>query len=148
MTESVLVSEQQFFFFPLRPQHDPKERLTFPSFTFVSQFVSELKESSDSSPSLSLNSQLSDNINKHFISSHLFHLILSMYPWSKKKKKRMCLQASADTAEHAVLSDLDLSLSPTGKVVKQVGDSLPVTMEKTASGDVTVSWTKVRGCGC
>lgn len=43
-------------------------------------------------------------------------------------------------------SDLDLDLSPTGKVVKTAGDSLPVTMEKTASGDVTVSWTKVRGC--
>lgn len=45
-------------------------------------------------------------------------------------------------------SDLDLNLSPTGKVVKNVGDSLPVTMEKDASGEVAVFWTKVRGCGC
>lgn len=39
--------------------------------------------------------------------------------------------------------DLDLSLSPTGKVVKKAGDSLPVTVEKKASGDISVSWTKV-----
>uniref|UniRef100_A0A8D2ZPE3 Activated leukocyte cell adhesion molecule a n=1 Tax=Scophthalmus maximus TaxID=52904 RepID=A0A8D2ZPE3_SCOMX len=37
---------------------------------------------------------------------------------------------------------LDLSLSPTGKVVKTVGDTLPVKMEKNSSGDAKVSWTK------
>lgn len=42
-----------------------------------------------------------------------------------------------------VFSDLDLSLSPTGKVVKTVGDTLPLKMEKISSGDVTVSWKKV-----
>lgn len=44
-------------------------------------------------------------------------------------------------------SDLDLSLSPTGKVVKTVGDTLPVKMEKNSSGDAKVSWTKVMGAG-
>uniref|UniRef100_A0A8D3C761 Activated leukocyte cell adhesion molecule a n=1 Tax=Scophthalmus maximus TaxID=52904 RepID=A0A8D3C761_SCOMX len=39
---------------------------------------------------------------------------------------------------------LDLSLSPTGKVVKTVGDTLPVKMEKNSSGDAKVSWTKLR----
>ncbi|NP_001092128.1 CD166 antigen homolog A [Takifugu rubripes] len=43
-----------------------------------------------------------------------------------------------------VVNYLDLTLSPTGKVVKTVGESLPVTVEKTASGDVQVSWTKDR----
>ncbi|KAM8742740.1 CD166 antigen homolog A isoform 1-T2 [Acanthopagrus schlegelii] len=41
-----------------------------------------------------------------------------------------------------VVSYLDLSLSPTGKVVKTVGDTLPLKMEKISSGDVKVSWTK------
>lgn len=42
-----------------------------------------------------------------------------------------------------VFSDLDLSLSPTGKVVKTVGDTLALKMEKVAPGDVKVLWTKV-----
>lgn len=46
-----------------------------------------------------------------------------------------------------VFSDLDLSLSPTGKVVKTVGDTLTVKMEKSASGDAHMSWTKVMGAG-
>ncbi|XP_070773541.1 CD166 antigen homolog A [Enoplosus armatus] len=46
-----------------------------------------------------------------------------------------------DTQSIAV-SYLDLSLSPTGKLVKTVGDSLPVKMEKNSSGDAKVSWTK------
>nr|XP_019941071.1 PREDICTED: CD166 antigen [Paralichthys olivaceus] len=37
---------------------------------------------------------------------------------------------------------LDLSLSPTGKVMKRVGDTLSVKMEKSNSGDAKVSWTK------
>lgn len=37
---------------------------------------------------------------------------------------------------------LDLSLSPSGKVVKKVGDTLPVKMEKSSSGNAKVSWTK------
>ncbi|KAM9348266.1 CD166 antigen homolog A [Symphorus nematophorus] len=40
------------------------------------------------------------------------------------------------------VSYLDLTLSPTGKVVKTVGDALSLQMEKDASGDVKVSWTK------
>uniref|UniRef100_H3BXC9 Activated leukocyte cell adhesion molecule a n=1 Tax=Tetraodon nigroviridis TaxID=99883 RepID=H3BXC9_TETNG len=47
-----------------------------------------------------------------------------------------------EASQNVVVSYLDLSLSPTGKVVKNVGDSLNVTMEKAASGNVTVSWTK------
>lgn len=41
-------------------------------------------------------------------------------------------------------SDLDLNLSTTGKVVKTVGDSFSLDMDMTASGDVKVSWSKVR----
>uniref|UniRef100_A0A665TNL8 CD166 antigen homolog A-like n=1 Tax=Echeneis naucrates TaxID=173247 RepID=A0A665TNL8_ECHNA len=41
-----------------------------------------------------------------------------------------------------VSSDLDLSLSPTGKIVKTVGDTLSVKIEKSASGDTKVSWAK------
>ncbi|KAM3868720.1 CD166 antigen homolog A [Diretmus argenteus] len=37
---------------------------------------------------------------------------------------------------------LDLSLSPTGKVVKTQGNKLEVKMEKAASDDVKVTWTK------
>ncbi|XP_070700273.1 CD166 antigen homolog A isoform X2 [Pempheris klunzingeri] len=40
------------------------------------------------------------------------------------------------------VSYLDLSVSPTGKVVKTVGDTLSVKMAKNASGDAEVSWTK------
>lgn len=45
-----------------------------------------------------------------------------------------------------IFLDLDLTLSPTGKVVRTVGESLPVIVEKMASGDVQVFWTKVRDC--
>lgn len=40
------------------------------------------------------------------------------------------------------VSYLDLSLNPTGKVVKTVGDTLSVKIEKSASGEATVSWRK------
>lgn len=46
-----------------------------------------------------------------------------------------------------VFSDLDLSLSHTGKVVKTLGDTLSVKTEKNASGDTKVSWTKVMVLG-
>lgn len=45
------------------------------------------------------------------------------------------------------LLDLDLSLSPSGKIVKKVGDSLTVKMEKNASGAVKESWSKVTCAG-
>ncbi|XP_022601623.1 CD166 antigen [Seriola dumerili] len=48
------------------------------------------------------------------------------------------LQASQTIA----VGYLDLSLSPTGKVVKTVGDTLSVEMEKSASGDTKVTWAK------
>lgn len=38
---------------------------------------------------------------------------------------------------------MDLSLTPTGRVVKTKGDTLSVMMEKRASADTKVSWTKV-----
>ncbi|XP_056140889.1 CD166 antigen homolog A [Lampris incognitus] len=47
-----------------------------------------------------------------------------------------------EASRSLVVNYLDLSLSPTGRVVKRVGDSLVVRMEKNASSDVTVSWTK------
>ncbi|XP_060912085.1 CD166 antigen homolog A isoform X1 [Labrus mixtus] len=40
------------------------------------------------------------------------------------------------------VSYLDLSLSPTGNIVKTVGDTLSVKVEKISSGDTKVSWTK------
>ncbi|CAL8364448.1 unnamed protein product [Lota lota] len=45
-------------------------------------------------------------------------------------------------AQSIDVSYLDLSLSPTGKVLKRIGDKLNVTMEKNTSGDAKVSWTK------
>lgn len=39
-------------------------------------------------------------------------------------------------------TDLDLSLSPTGEVVKKVGETLSVKIEKSTSGDVKELWKK------
>lgn len=50
-----------------------------------------------------------------------------------------------EAAENIAVSYLDLSLSPTGKVLKTVGDALEVKMEKNSSGDSKVSWTKDNG---
>lgn len=47
-----------------------------------------------------------------------------------------------EASQSIEVSYLDLSLSPTGKVVKTVGDTLSVKMEKSASGDASVSWKK------
>ncbi|XP_040908047.1 CD166 antigen homolog A [Toxotes jaculatrix] len=47
-----------------------------------------------------------------------------------------------EASQSIVVSYLDLSLSPTGKIVKTVGDVLSVKMEKNSSGDAKVSWTK------
>uniref|UniRef100_A0A8C2WTQ2 Activated leukocyte cell adhesion molecule a n=1 Tax=Cyclopterus lumpus TaxID=8103 RepID=A0A8C2WTQ2_CYCLU len=47
-----------------------------------------------------------------------------------------------EASQSIVVNYMDLSLTPTGKVVKAVGDTLTVTMEKSASGDAQVSWTK------
>lgn len=47
-----------------------------------------------------------------------------------------------EASQNIVVSYMDLSLTPTGKVVKAVGDTLSVKMEKNASGDAEVSWTK------
>ncbi|KAK6316572.1 hypothetical protein J4Q44_G00119720 [Coregonus suidteri] len=47
-----------------------------------------------------------------------------------------------EASEKIVVSYLDLSLSPTGKVVKMVRETLVVKMEQNASGDAKVSWTK------
>lgn len=43
-----------------------------------------------------------------------------------------------------MLPDLDLSLSPTGEVVKNVGETLSVKIEKSTSGDAKELWKKVR----
>lgn len=42
------------------------------------------------------------------------------------------------------LSDLDMSLSPSGKVMKSAGESLALNLQTDASGELRVSWTKVR----
>ncbi|KAM6983477.1 CD166 antigen homolog A [Tautogolabrus adspersus] len=47
-----------------------------------------------------------------------------------------------EATQSILVSYLDLSLSPTGKIVKTLGDTLFVKMEKNASGDAKVSWTK------
>ncbi|XP_034539505.1 CD166 antigen homolog [Notolabrus celidotus] len=47
-----------------------------------------------------------------------------------------------EAVQSIAVSYLDLSLSPTGKVVKAVGDTLSVKMEKVASDEAEVSWTK------
>lgn len=41
------------------------------------------------------------------------------------------------------LSDLDLSLNPSGEVTKQIGDTLPVSCTISASRNATVVWMKV-----
>lgn len=38
-----------------------------------------------------------------------------------------------------------MTLTPTGRVQKKVGDTLVVKLLKDASGDAKVSWTKVNG---
>lgn len=40
--------------------------------------------------------------------------------------------------------DLDLSVSPTGRILKNVGETLEMTVEKNASSEIHVTWTKVR----
>uniref|UniRef100_UPI003AADE22D CD166 antigen homolog A n=1 Tax=Centroberyx gerrardi TaxID=166262 RepID=UPI003AADE22D len=47
-----------------------------------------------------------------------------------------------EATQNIVVSYLDLSLTPTGTVLKTVGDTLAVKMEKDASGDAKLSWTK------
>uniref|UniRef100_A0A3Q0T9H8 Activated leukocyte cell adhesion molecule a n=1 Tax=Amphilophus citrinellus TaxID=61819 RepID=A0A3Q0T9H8_AMPCI len=47
-----------------------------------------------------------------------------------------------EASENIVVSYLDLSLSPSGKVVKSVGETLSVNMETSSSGDAKVLWTK------
>ncbi|XP_078121778.1 CD166 antigen homolog A isoform X2 [Sander vitreus] len=47
-----------------------------------------------------------------------------------------------EASQSIAVGYLDLSLTPSGKVVKAVGDPLPVKIEKNASGDPKVSWTK------
>ncbi|XP_030603025.1 CD166 antigen homolog [Archocentrus centrarchus] len=47
-----------------------------------------------------------------------------------------------EASENIVVSYLDLSLSPSGKVVKSVGETLSVNMETSSSGDAKVLWMK------
>lgn len=41
---------------------------------------------------------------------------------------------------------LDVSLTPTGKVLKKLGENLVVSLEKNSSNEAKVTWTKVRDC--
>ncbi|KAL2095407.1 hypothetical protein ACEWY4_010126 [Coilia grayii] len=47
--------------------------------------------------------------------------------------------------QEIVVNYLDLSLSPSGMVLKNVGDTLVVDVQKNTSGDAQVSWTKNNG---
>ncbi|KAM7374924.1 hypothetical protein PAMP_007555 [Pampus punctatissimus] len=47
-----------------------------------------------------------------------------------------------EASKSIVVNYLDLSLNPTGKVVKTLGDTLSVKAEKSALGDAMMSWTK------
>ncbi|KAM3601332.1 uncharacterized protein V6R79_010849 [Siganus canaliculatus] len=47
-----------------------------------------------------------------------------------------------EDSQNIVINYLDLNLNPTGEIVKRKGDTLSVKMEKIASGNVTISWTK------
>lgn len=47
-----------------------------------------------------------------------------------------------EASQNVVVSFLDLSLTPTGKIVKTVGDTLSVKVQKSSSGDAKESWTK------
>ncbi|KAJ8399039.1 hypothetical protein AAFF_G00417060 [Aldrovandia affinis] len=48
-------------------------------------------------------------------------------------------------AKNISVNYLDVSLVPSGNIVKTVGESLPVTVQKNGSGEVKVSWTKDNG---
>ncbi|XP_042561990.1 CD166 antigen homolog A-like, partial [Clupea harengus] len=50
--------------------------------------------------------------------------------------------ASLLASHNITIHYLDVSLSPSGRVVKSAGETLPVTLQKDASSKVTVSWTK------
>ncbi|XP_064207262.1 CD166 antigen homolog A isoform X1 [Anguilla rostrata] len=45
-------------------------------------------------------------------------------------------------AKNVTVNFLDISLDPSGKIVRTVGESLAVTVQMNSSGDVKVSWTK------
>nr|XP_020477401.1 CD166 antigen homolog isoform X1 [Monopterus albus]XP_020477402.1 CD166 antigen homolog isoform X1 [Monopterus albus] len=47
-----------------------------------------------------------------------------------------------EASQSITVSYLDLNLSPTGKVVKIVGDTLSVKVDKSTSSDPRISWTK------
>ncbi|XP_030648067.1 CD166 antigen homolog A [Chanos chanos] len=47
--------------------------------------------------------------------------------------------------QNIVVNYLDFRLSPSGRVLKNAGDTLEVVMEKNASGDAKVIWTKDNG---
>ncbi|XP_053188025.1 CD166 antigen homolog A [Scomber japonicus] len=47
-----------------------------------------------------------------------------------------------EDSQSIVVNYMDLNLSPTGKVVKTWGDTLSVKMEKSASGEAKILWTK------
>ncbi|XP_036381487.1 CD166 antigen homolog A isoform X2 [Megalops cyprinoides] len=49
---------------------------------------------------------------------------------------------SVEDAKNISVNFLDVSLSPSGSIVKNVGDRLELTVQKNASGEVKVSWTK------
>ncbi|XP_062329204.1 CD166 antigen homolog isoform X2 [Osmerus eperlanus] len=47
-----------------------------------------------------------------------------------------------EASENITVNYLDMSLSPSGKVVKSAGESLSLTLQTDASGEPKVSWTK------
>lgn len=61
-----------------------------------------------------------------------------------RRADRSLLIASEQSFSPPPPPDLDLSLSPMGRIVKNVGESLEVTVGKNASDEARVTWTKVR----
>lgn len=58
------------------------------------------------------------------------------YKCSLKDNEKM------EASQNIAVSYLDLELSPSGKVVKTVGEALPVKLEKSSSSEAVVSWRK------
>ncbi|XP_014070297.2 CD166 antigen homolog isoform X2 [Salmo salar] len=53
--------------------------------------------------------------------------------------------AKMEDSKNITINYLDMSLSPSGKVMKSFGEGLTLTLQTHASGDLKVSWTKDNG---
>lgn len=64
---------------------------------------------------------------------------------SGKYKCSLLNDENMQDSKEIIVHYLDLSLSPTGRIVKNVGESLKVTVGKNASDEARVTWTKNNG---